>query len=203
MAKPEEVGEEMKELTDTQKQILASKLERKQKKKEKRQKKKEERQKHKGSKIAFGIVFLILIAIGISITFVSVDKEKPTGTKTQVETGKITTEQKKPQLVLSSDDILSSKGMYKGKEIISTQCYAENKTDQDWEGSVKMTVYDTKGNVVYASFDTAWIGVSVKAGERDYYLAAIPIEKVVPYRYAGIVIRWEWGRQKAEQKFSF
>jgi len=73
----------MKELTDTQKQILASKLERKQKKKEKRQ-------KNKGSKIAFGIVFLILIAIGISITFVSVDKEKPTGTKTQTQTGKPT-----------------------------------------------------------------------------------------------------------------
>ena len=187
----------MKELTDTQKQILASKLERKQKQKKKK------RPKKKGSKIAFGIVFLILIAIGISIIFLSVDKEKPTGTKTQVQTGKTTTEQKKAQLVLSSDDILTSKGVYKGKEIIRTQCYAENKTDQDWEGSVKMTVYDTKGNVIYASFDAAWIGVSVKAGERDYYLAAIPIEKVAPYGYAGIVIRWEWGRQKAEQKFRF
>ncbi len=74
----------MKELTDTQKQILASKLERKQKKEEKK------RQKKKGTKIAFGILFLILFAIGISIIFVSVDKEKPTGTKTQVQTEKPT-----------------------------------------------------------------------------------------------------------------
>jgi len=149
-----------------------------------------------------GFILLVII-IAVIIGSMSEDEKKPTPTKTETQTEKAITEKKESQLMLSSDDILTSKGVYEGKEIITTQCYVENKTDQDWEGSVKMTAYDTNGNVVYASFDAAWIGISVKAGERDYLLAAIPIEKVAPYRYAGIVIRWEWGKQKAEQIFRF
>jgi len=91
----------MKELTDTQKQILASKLERKNKNKKKEltdtqkqillSKGKKGKGKKKGCLVAFGIVFIIIVAV-IAIALVSEEEKKPTPTKTETQIQKETKE---------------------------------------------------------------------------------------------------------------
>jgi len=133
-------------------------------------------------------------------------KKNLTVSKVQWESIKasVSKEEKKPQLTLSSKDILATKKMLGGELVITTQCYVENHSEQDWGGSVKMTVYNTKGDVIYVSFDAAWPEFCVKAGDRDYLLAKIPFKEIRGmYTDDTIVIRWEWGKQKAETAFCF
>jgi len=110
--------------------------------------------------------------------------------------------EKKSQLSLNSDDILVDKRLYKGDLLIVTQCYAENKSGKDWEGSVNMKVYDVDGGVIYSSLEAAWTSFLIKAGDRDYLVAKIPYGRIRKV-YSGntIVVRWSWGSQKVEKRF--
>ncbi len=201
-----------KELTDTQKQILASKLERKEKRKKqlsdtqkqiltsKLERKKEKRQKHKGIKIAFGIVFLILFAIGISITFVSVDKEKPTGTKTQVRTEKSTTEQKKP-LVLQTIE-----WKVEGIGRVRTSCYVRNQTEKGWKDSVSVKLYDLDGGLIFSSWDCSWPEMTVPGdkGATQSWLWCDFKDKTNLMRWGNeYKLIWEWGNQTWTAKVTY
>ncbi len=88
-----------KELTDTQKQILASKLERKNKKKTNKKKEltdtqkqillsegKKKKGKKKGCLVAFGIVFIIIVAV-IAGALVSKEEKESTKTENQIQKG--------------------------------------------------------------------------------------------------------------------
>lgn len=88
-----------KELTDTQKQILASKLERKKKRNKNKKKELTDTQKQillskgkkgkgkkKGCLVAFGIVFIIIVAV-ITVALVSEEEKESTKTETQIQKG--------------------------------------------------------------------------------------------------------------------
>ena len=106
-----------KELTDTQKQILASKLERKKKKTNKKkeltdtQKQillsggKKRKGKKKGCLVAFGIVFIIIVAV-VAIALVSEEEKESTKTETetQKETKEIQTETERPSSIARTEE---------------------------------------------------------------------------------------------------
>ena len=153
------------------------------------------------------VACLILLIAGAVLLSRPDTGEKATKEVATIEKKRATPKSEKPvrkksQLTLGSDDILIDKRLYKGALVIVTQCYAENKTDEDWEDSVKMTVYNTSGDVIHSPWDAAWPEICIKAGERDYLSAKIPVREIKGM-YTGntVVIRWEWGKQKVEQRF--
>lgn len=99
-----------------------------------------------------------------------------------------------PELTLSSNDILVERRDY--GQTLFIQCYAWNKTNKDWKGSVDMMIYDN-GNIIYSSFDAAWIDISIKAGERDWLAAKVPIYKILMMNPSDntVLIVWHWGSQ--------
>jgi len=55
-----------------------------------------------------------------------------------------------------------------------TQSCASNETDRDWAGAVNMNVYNTDGELIYASLDVGGTRISIEAGERLSLSAKIP-----------------------------
>jgi len=106
--------------------------------------------------------------------------------------------EKQSVLTLSSEDILvtSQTGYY------ITQCYATNKGNKAWKGSVMMTVKDDDGGYLYSSSSAAWNGIELQPGERDYLLAKIPMnEYLIKNAPQGIlVIVWSWGSQEVTKR---
>lgn len=105
---------------------------------------------------------------------------------------------KQSVLTLSPEDILvtSETGYY------VTQCYATNKGDNAWKGSVMMIVKDDDGGYLYSSSSAAWPEIELKPGERDYLIAKIPMnEYLIKNAPQGIlVIVWSWGSQEVTKR---
>jgi len=105
---------------------------------------------------------------------------------------------KQSVLTLSPEDILFSEapGYY------VTQCYATNNGDKIWKGSVMMIVEDIDGGPLHSSFDNSWSGIELKPGERDYFVAKIPMDKyLIKNAPQGIlVITWSWGNQEVDKR---
>ena len=105
---------------------------------------------------------------------------------------------KQSELTLSSEDILvtSETGYY------ITQCYATNKGNKTWKGSVMMTVKDDDGGYLYSSSSAAWPGIEIKPGERDYLVTKIPMnEYLIKNAPKGIlVIVWSWASQEVTKR---
>ena len=105
---------------------------------------------------------------------------------------------KSPSLALSSEDILftSETGYY------ITQCYATNKGNSTWKGSVYMRVQDIEGGYLYVDTHNHWLGIELKPGERDYFAAKIPMsEYLIKYAPQGIlVIVWGWGNKEVTKR---
>jgi len=105
---------------------------------------------------------------------------------------------KQSVLTLSPEDILFSEvsGHY------VTQCYATNNGDKIWKGSVNMIVKDIDGGPLYARTSNAWIGIELKPGERDYFVAKIlKDEYLIKNAPQGIlVIVWSWGSQEVVKR---
>jgi len=83
-----------------------------------------------------------------------------------------------------------------------TQCYATNKGNKTWKGSVMMTVKDDDGGYLYSSSSAAWTEIELKPGERDYLVTKIPMnEYLIENAPQGIlVIVWSWGSQEVTKK---
>ena len=129
-----------------------------------------------------------LILLGIIILFAFIIFSGSDG-----ENGK-----KQSVLTLSSEDILvtSETGYY------ITQCYATNKGNKTWKGSVMMTVKDDDGGYLYSSSSAAWPEIELKPGERDYLVTKIPVnEYLIKNAPQGIlVIVWSWGSQEVTKR---
>lgn len=107
---------------------------------------------------------------------------------------------KGPELMLDPSDILLE--WKDNHETLFTQSCAWNKTDRNWEGAVDMNVYNTDGELIYASLDDGGVRVSIKAGERLSLSAKIPFSQIRGfYSDNSIVIRWNWESQEVERRF--
>ena len=107
-------------------------------------------------------------------------------------------DKKQSVLTLSSEDIL----FISETDYYVTQCYATNKGENIWKGSVNMIVEDIDGGPLYARTSNAWLGIELKPGERDYLIAEIPqyvyLIKNAPQGILMIV--WNWGSQKVVKR---
>ncbi|MBA7541178.1 hypothetical protein ES705_33485 [subsurface metagenome] len=105
---------------------------------------------------------------------------------------------KQSVLTLSPEDILFSEA----PDYYVTQCYATNKGENIWFGSVNMIVEDIDGGPLYARTSNAWLGIELKPGERDYLIAKIPqyIYLIENAPQGILVIVWNWGSQKVVKR---
>ncbi|MBA7575982.1 hypothetical protein ES695_20815 [Candidatus Atribacteria bacterium 1244-E10-H5-B2] len=105
---------------------------------------------------------------------------------------------KQSVLTLSSEDIL----FISETDYYVTQCYATNKGENIWFGSVNMIVEDIDGGPLYARTSNAWLGIELKPGERDYLIAKIPqyIYLIENAPQGILVIVWNWGSQKVVKR---
>ena len=107
-------------------------------------------------------------------------------------------DKKQSVLTLSSEDIL----FISETDYYVTQCYATNKGENIWKGSVNMIVEDIDGGPLYARTSNAWLGIELKPGERDYLIAKIPqyIYLIKNAPQGILVIVWNWGSQKVVKR---
>ncbi|MBA7535254.1 hypothetical protein ES705_27507 [subsurface metagenome] len=105
---------------------------------------------------------------------------------------------KQSVLTLSPEDILFSEA----PDYYVTQCYATNKGENVWKGSVNMIVKDVDGCPLYARTSNAWPEIELKPGERDYLIAKIPMYLyLIKNAPQGIlVIVWSWGSQEVAKR---
>ncbi|MBA7687996.1 hypothetical protein ES703_96470 [subsurface metagenome] len=105
---------------------------------------------------------------------------------------------KQSVLTLSPEDILFSEA----PDYYVTQCYATNKGENVWKGSVNMIVEDVDGGPLYARTSNAWPEIELKPGERDYLIAKIPMYLyLIKNAPQGIlVIVWTWGSQEVAKR---
>lgn len=142
--------------------------------------------------IGIGIVFLGLLSIGIVASIL--DPTPPGPPKKVVEVQKPKPEKKvvkkkavkKKTQALKLEEIGNKQGEY-----LITQCYATNQSGKTWKNYVQVSMSDTKGKVLYYSWDHCWANVKLAPGERDYFVAKIPLPKQRPF-----IIEWEWGKYK-------
>lgn len=110
-------------------------------------------------------------------------KPKPRVEKAKPKVKKVV---KKKTEALKLEEIGHKQGRF-----LVTQCYATNQSGKTWKNYVQVSMSDTKGKVLYYSWDHCWANVELLPKERDYRVAKIPLPKQRPF-----VVEWEWGGQK-------
>jgi len=105
---------------------------------------------------------------------------------------------KQSVLTLSPEDILFSEA----PDYYVTQCYATNKGENVWKGSVNMIVKDVDGCPLYARTSNAWPEIELKPGERDYLIAKIPtyLYSIKNAPQGILIIVWSWGSQEVAKR---